>query len=275
MSKRVCFIGGGNMAEAMIAGMVGEYCDAKNIIVVDRNKNKRDFLVRKYGVNVVDSAADTVKSTDILVLAIKPQQMKELILDIKDNIKSKQLIITVAAGLEIEFYEKLFSKKISVARVMPNIPSSLGYGAAGVFFNKDVNDNQKKTVVDVIRTMGVVEVVKQENDINLVTACSGSGPAYYLLFMEHMINSAVSRGFTKKQAESLVVQTCLGAAQMAMNSSSDISTLRENVTSKKGVTAEALRVFEESDLGGIIDKAIEANIIRSEELANEMSSNLD
>jgi pyrroline-5-carboxylate reductase len=123
--------------------------------------------------------------------------------------------------------------------------------------------------------MGVVEVVKQEGDINLVTACSGSGPAYYLQFMEHMVNSAVARGFTKKQAESLVVQTCLGAAQMAMNSSSDISTLRENVTSKKGVTAEALRVFDEYDLGGIVDKAIEANIIRSEELANEMSCNLD
>ena len=275
MSERVCFIGGGNMAEAMIAGMVGEYCDAKNIIVVDRNKNKRDLLVIKYGVNVANSAADTVKSADTLVLAIKPQQMKNLVLDIKDNIKSKQLIITVAAGLEIEFYEKLFDKNISVARVMPNIPSSLGYGAAGVFFNEDVNDNQKKTVVDIIKTMGVVEVVKQESYINLVTACSGSGPAYYLQFMEHMINSAISRGFTKKQATSLVVQTCLGAAQMAMNSSSDISTLRENVTSKKGVTAEALRVFEESDLSGIIDKAIQANIIRSEELAEEMSSNLD
>ncbi|MED7787466.1 pyrroline-5-carboxylate reductase [Francisella sp. 19X1-34] len=271
---KICFIGGGNMASAMIAGMVSHGYNASDIIVFDRNDKKRENLAQKYSISASKSLVETAKQADILILAIKPQGMVDLIKEIRDLVTAKQIIVTVAAGIETNAYEKLFNKEIAFVRAIPNTPSSLGYGATGVYFNDNIDNSHKELVIDIMKTMGVVTVVEDESEIDIIAAVASSGPAYYFQFMEHMINAAISRGLEKKQAEELVAQTCLGAAQMALNNDEDIATLRKNVTSKNGITFEALKVFEENDLGCIVDKAIKANINRAKELTKEFDDSL-
>lgn len=271
---KTCYIGGGNMAAAMVAGMVANDYNPNDIVVFDKNQDKLDNLNQKYGIQVTNSLIDTVKFADILILAIKPQNMVELINEIKQYITNQQIIVTVAAGINTATYEKLIAKAVAFVRVIPNTPCSLGYGATGIYFNKNVSDNSKAVITNIMKTMGEVAVVDDENEIDIIAAIASSGPAYYFQFMEHMINAAVNNGLDKQQAEKLVVQTCLGASQMALNSDQDISTLRKNVTSKKGITYEALHTFEKFDLKNTVDKAVKANIDRAKELAKEFSNSI-
>ena len=273
MIKSICFIGGGNMAEAMISGMVNSNYESQSICVVDRNELKRESLKSKYGIRVSVNLIEEVEKADILVLAIKPQQMSELILEIKDTVKD-QLIVTVAAGIEVVVYEKLFSKPVCILRTIPNTPSSIGFGATGIYFNENVTKDHEEQVINMMSSIGIVEVVEKESMIDVIAACASSGPAYYLQFMECMVAAVVKQGLDKEKAERLVIQTCLGAAQMAKQSDKSISTLRENVTSKKGITAAALNVFEKSNLGDIVREAIDANIDRANELSKEISEKL-
>ena len=268
---QISFVGGGNMTEAMIAGMVNHGYDPKKISVFDRNESKTGKLVKQYGITVCNSLKDTVEGADILILAIKPQNMADLILAIRDFVTNNQTIVTVAAGIETKVYEELFGKSISFVRTIPNTPSSLGYGATGVYFNANVKDSLKKDVVEMMESMGEVAVVTDENEIDVIAAVASSGPAYYFQFMEHMVNAAVENGLDKDKAEKLVIQTCLGAAMMAKNTSEDIAILRQNVTSKKGITYEALKTFESEGLGIIVSKAIDSNMKRAKELSKELS----
>lgn len=270
MNNKICFIGGGNMAEAMVAGLISREYDAKNIFVIDRNESKRASLENKYKIQAYDKY-DVLKECGTIVIAIKPQQVAMLIAEIKDYITQDQLIITIAAGIEVCVYEKLFGKPISLARTIPNTPCSLGYGATGVYFNQNVSLSQQETVINIMQTMGIAEVVNNESMIDVIAACAGSGPAYYLQFMEHMVDAAIKQGLDRAKAERLITQTCLGAAKMALNSGQTISKLRENVTSAKGITAEALNVFAKSKLDNIVDNAIQANISRSKEISKELS----
>jgi len=273
MNKKICFIGGGNMAEAMIAGLISKKYDASLISVIDRNKDKLLALKKNYNIMTHQSYGSVIEQSDVIILAIKPQQMTSLIVDIKDSI-SNQLIITVAAGIVVEVYEKLFVKKVAFARTMPNTPASLGYGATGVYFNDKVSSSQQEITKNILQTMGIVEVVKDECEIDAVAACSGSGPAYFLGFMEHMVDASVKKGLDYNQAKRLVIQTCLGTAKMAQESDKSIGTLRQNVTSKNGTTAEALSVFEKFGLGDIVERAINANIDRAKEISEELTKGL-
>ena len=272
MNKKICFIGGGNMAEAMIAGLVSKKYDASLISVIDRNQNKLSALKNNYGVMTYQLYGSVIKQSDVVILAIKPQQMAGLILDIKDNI-DRQLVITVAAGIGVEIYESLFSKQVAFARAMPNTPASLGYGATGVYFNNNVSALQKNVAENILQTMGIVEVVDDEYKIDVVAACSGSGPAYFFAFMEYLVSATTKKGLDSEQVKRLVIQTCLGASKMAQASNHSIGTLRENVTSKKGITAEALDVFEKANLARIVDNAIDANIARAKEISKELGKN--
>ncbi|GAB4222121.1 MAG: pyrroline-5-carboxylate reductase [Francisella sp.] len=271
---KIYFIGGGNMAEAMIAGITSHGYNPKDIIVFDRNEYKCTNLQKKYNITIVKSLIDTVNFADVIILAIKPQNMSEVIKNIKDVITTNQIIISVAAGIKTNAYEMLFNKDISFARTIPNTPSSLGYGATGIYFNNNITNEKKDIVIKIMQTIGLVVVVDNEKDIDVISAIASSGPAYYFQFMEHMINSAIKQGLDKNQAEKLVVQTCLGAAQMALNNNYDITTLRKNVTSKKGITYEALNIFEQYKLDEIIDKAIQSNINRGQELSLEFSKSI-
>lgn len=271
---KIFFIGGGNMAEAMVAGMTVSGYKPDNIIVFDRNVDKSQHLSNKYGIKISSKINEEIRQADIIVLAVKPQGMADLIKDIKDLVTAKQIIVTVAAGIETKAYEKLFSKKIAFVRTIPNTPATLGYGATGIYFNSNVAEDKKNIIIDIMQTMGKVVVVDDEKEIDIIAAIASSGPAYYFQFMEHMVNAAVKKGLDKTKAEKLVIQTCLGAAQMALYSDKGISTLRKNITSKNGITYEALKSFEMARFGDIVDNAICANIDRSEELSKEFAKTI-
>ncbi|AJC49579.1 pyrroline-5-carboxylate reductase [Allofrancisella guangzhouensis] len=266
---RICFLGGGNMAKAMISGLVKSSFNPKNITVIDRNIDKLEALYSEYMIEISKPLSEAIAESEVIILAIKPQQMGELIKSIKNYVSSSHLIISVAAGIQVAIYAKLFGKDIALARAIPNTPSSLGYGATGIYFNDSVDAKQKNIVINIMSSMGITVVVDTEYKIDVIAACASSGPAYYLQFMEYMIESAVKNGLARSQASILVLQTCLGTAHMALNSGDSIEILRESITSKKGITSEALKIFEESNLRGIVDKAIKANIKRSKELTNE------
>jgi pyrroline-5-carboxylate reductase len=269
MNKKICFVGGGNMAEAMIAGLISKNYDSRLISVVDRNQDKLSALKDNYDVMTYQSYRSIISDSDVIILAIKPQQMGSLITEIKTYIKD-QLIITVAAGIEVKVYESLFAKQVAFARVMPNTPASLGYGATGVYFNRNVSASQQDVAESILQTMGIVEVVDDEYKVDIVAACSGSGPAYFFAFMEYLVSATTKKGLDSEQAKRLVIQTCLGAAKMAQASNQSIATLRQNVTSKKGITAEALNVFEKSDLVGIVENAIDVNISKAKEISRDL-----
>ena len=272
MNFKLSFLGGGNMATSMIAGLVADGFEAKNITVFDRNADKLERLNSNYGVQTTLDINEAVNISEMIVLSVKPQQMTEVASKFSDIVvNDNKYIVTVAAGLSIAFYEKIFSEKTAVARVMPNTPSSVKSGAAGIYFNANVSDLEKEQVEYMMNTMGVSVVVDTESKIDVVAACAGSAPAYFLLFMENMIKEAIEMGLTAEQAKSLVVTTMFGTAKMAQQSDEEISTLRKNVTSKGGTTAEALRVFNESGLEKITAKAMQANVNRSKELSEELN----
>jgi pyrroline-5-carboxylate reductase len=271
MNFKICFIGGGNMASSMIAGVVLDGFNAKNITVYDRNKDKLQNLVNKYGINISQDLQKTVKEADMVILSVKPQQMSDIVEQISQIvINHKKFIVTVAAGLNVKFYQSRLNSLIAIARVMPNTPSSVQCGASGVYYNNNVSKVQKDQIEYILKTMGVYIVLDSESKINIVAACAGSAPAYFFKFMESIIDEAVLMGITEQQARNIVTMTMLGTAKMAISSGDKISTLRKNVTSKGGTTAEALRVFNENKLDSIIAEAMRANVKRSEEMSNEM-----
>ena len=260
------------MSTAMIAGLIANGFNSKNITVVDRNISKLNNLEKTYNIIGSQDLINSIDNDCIIVLSVKPQQMQEVVMQIKDNIiKNNNLIITVAAGLVSSLYEKWINENIALARVMPNTPSSLQCGASGIFYNKNVIEEQKQAVDYIMKTMGIAVTVDSEDKIDAVAANSGSGPAYFLMFIEAMIKESINMGLTPEQSKELATQTALGAAKMAINSNENISTLRENITSKGGTTAEALRVFRENNLDNIISQAMKANVKRSQELSKILS----
>jgi len=275
MHQKLCFIGGGNMASAIISGLYQDGFNTQNIIVFDRNKCKLEYLQHQFNIKVSDNIESSIQSSNTVILAIKPQQLKELAIKIKNTInKTKPLIITVIAGVMTQTYSQWFSD-VAIARVMPNTPSSVGAGASGLFFCKNVSSQQRELVEYIMRTMGIAITLDDENLIDVVAAVSGSGPAYFLAFMEAMIRTATKLNLSKKQAILLVKQTVLGTAKMSLSTKTPISILRENITSKGGTTAEALRIFDKNDLDKTINDAMLANIHRAKELANSFTPVLE
>ena len=272
MEFKICFIGGGNMASSMVAGVVLDGFDASNITVYDRNDGKLESLKNKYGINVSKDLQKTVKNADMVILSVKPQQMSDVVASIANEIThGSKFVVTVAAGLNVKFYQNRLNSSTAIARVMPNTPSSVQCGASGIYYNENVSAIQRSQAEYVLKTMGVFIAVDIESKIDVVAACAGSSPAYFFKFMEGMIAEAVSMGLTETQARDMVAMTMLGTAKMTINSTDKISTLRENVTSKGGTTAEALRVFNESGLDDIIAKSMQANVRRSQEMSKELA----
>lgn len=275
MKATICFLGGGNMATSMVAGLISDGVDPSYIIVVDRNAPKRDYLERTYRIKTSDDANASIAQSDIVILAVKPQVMDVLAADIRDSLKRKSpLVISVAAGIPLGQYAQWFGDKVAVVRAMPNTPSMIRRGATGLCANDQVSKQQREMAEHIMRTAGVVVWVDNDHLIDVVAAASGSGPAYFFALMEHMIDSAVNMGLTHKQAKLLVMQTALGAAAMAFESSDDIPVLREKITSKGGATAAALQSFANDKFDEIVDRAMHANLTRSQDLATIFQQSL-
>lgn len=272
--NKIAFIGAGNMARAIIIGLVNSGTDAKNIIVANPSPEKRLLLADEFGVQQTDDNIEAAKFADVIVLSVKPHFITDVCQQISQAIDiNNKLFISVAAGRTVEQIQQALlgknekSTKAPVVRAMPNTPSQLGLGMSGLFASLEVSTSQKTTSEKIMSAVGKIIWLKTEAKINDVIAVAGSAPAYFFLFMEAMELKAQKLGFNKEESRMLVEQTALGAAQMVAHSKDEISKLRENVTSKGGTTFAALEQFRADELEKMVDNAMSAAINRAEEMA--------
>ena len=271
-NKKISFIGGGNMAQALISGLVSCGIQPNLITVADPSSDVREQLTAQ-GLNTVDPMADAkaaVVDADIVVLAVKPQVMKAVVgafAEVLDN----QLIISVAAGLSTEILSAMLNGYRHIVRAMPNTPAMIQMGATGLYGADNISAAQKELATAVMEASGLVMWVENETHMHAVTAVSGSAPAYMFYFIESMVDGAVALGLDKEQASALALQTMLGAAKMALGSDDAPSELRRKVTSPNGTTQAAIESMQANDIGHQIVEAMQACYDRSQALSEEMS----
>lgn len=270
-NKKISFIGGGNMAQALISGLIGCGVQPNLITVADPSSEVRQQLSDQ-GMNTVDPTADAkaaVIDADVVVLAVKPQVMKAVVSAFSDAL-TDQLVISVAAGLSTDLLSDMLGGYPTIVRAMPNTPAMIQMGATGLYGTDATNEAQKQLATAVMEASGLVMWVDNESQMHAVTAVSGSAPAYMFYFIESMVKGGMDLGLSEEQASALAIQTMMGAAKMAMESPDAPSELRRRVTSPNGTTQAAVESMQESDIGALIQKAMQACADRSQALSEEM-----
>lgn len=270
LNCNISFIGGGNMAQALIGGLISQGLPATRITVSDPVEKVRSLLAEKE-VNVTDDNIAAIKDADIVLFAVKPQVLAGVLKPLQGLLDGK-LVISIVAGAEIATLSALLGTD-RIVRVMPNTPALVQTGAHGLFANEEVGNDDRELASQVLASTGLTIWVNSEAQIDAVTAVSGSGPAYFFYMMESMIRAGKNLGLDEKVATALTLQTALGAAQMAITSSNTPAELRKNVTSPNGTTQAALEVFDRAQISQNIQAALAAAQKRSQELAQELSDN--
>ncbi len=255
------------MARSIISGLTNSGYQPELITATDPNEEQRERLTRLYGINTSEDNHQAAADAEVIVLAVKPQMMELVCGGLNDIDFSQKLVISIAAGISSQRINTLLNSEINLVRVMPNTPALLSKGMSGLFATSQVDEKDKAFAGALLQSVGKICWVDTEAQINNVIAASGSSPAYFFLFMEAMQQEAMAQGFDAETARLLVQQSALGAAEMVIaNPDTEIGTLREQVTSKGGTTAEALRVFNEENLTDIVAKAMKAAVSRAEEM---------
>jgi pyrroline-5-carboxylate reductase len=268
--RRLAFIGGGNMASALIGGLTRRGLPASRVVVADPSQDQLDRLVREYGITTAADNASAVKGAEVVVLAVKPQQMRAVAMGLAPHMtETRPLLISVAAGIPHAALARWFGPQIPVIRTMPNRPALNGFGATGLFAPAGVGAAYRALAEMIMAAVSATVWVEHESQMDTVTALSGSGPAYFFLFMEALEAAAHERGLPTDIAHQLTLETAFGAAQMARQSADTLASLREQVTSKGGTTAAALAVLDAAGLRAIVAHAVAAADRRSAELAAE------
>jgi pyrroline-5-carboxylate reductase len=266
-NKTIAFIGAGNMAEALIRGLLaGRTVAARQIIATDVRPERREFLTKTFGVRTMDDNLEAVKAADIVVLAVKPQQVDEVLLVFKWAMTDRKLVISIAAGVTTARIERALGERARVMRVMPNTPALVGAGAAGVAKGAHATNEDLAVTESILRAVGICVRV-EEKFIDAVTALSGSGPAYVYYVTEAMIQAGVTAGLDRALAKKLAIQTVYGAAKLLVESAEEPESLRRKVTSPGGTTEAALKVMSGRKLAEIFAEAMKAAEKRSRELS--------
>ena len=269
--KTIAFIGAGNMASSIIGGLIQNGWPADKIIGTGRAQEKLDKLQERFGIEVTTDNHHALQKADVVMLGVKPYAMQALLEDIAPSLESnKHLLISLAAGINMSSLEKWTSPDFAIVRSMPNTPSLLREGVTGLIANQQVNDDQKSLTDTIFTSTGIAQWVATEDMIDSIIAVSGSGPAYFFLFMEAMRQTGIELGFDEETAERLTVQTALGAARMAQEEDVEIAELRRRVTSPNGTTEQAIKTFQQGDLQGLVDKSMKAAVKRAQEMAKEL-----
>jgi pyrroline-5-carboxylate reductase len=271
--RRLAFIGGGNMAAALIGGLTKRGLPSERVVVADPSQEQLQRLVRDYGITVAADNMSAVKGAEVVVLAVKPQLMRAVALGLAPHMaETHPLLISVAAGIPHAALARWFGPRVPVIRTMPNRPALNGFGATGLYAPASVGAANRALAEMIMAAVSATVWVEHESQMDTVTALSGSGPAYFFLFMEALEAAAHERGLPKDVAHRLTLETAFGAAQMARQSADSLATLREQVTSKGGTTAAALEVLDAAGLRAIVAHAVAAADRRSAELAAEFGA---
>jgi pyrroline-5-carboxylate reductase len=265
---KIGFIGGGNMATALIGGLANKLTAANNIHVIDLNADALQKLAQQFGVTTATQASDVLSACDVIVLAVKPQQMKDVVTGLLPFISS-QLMLSIAAGIPMSALSRWLNGHNAIVRTMPNTPALVGKGITGMVATPDVSRAQRDAADAILRAVGETVWIDDESLIDAVTAISGSGPAYVFYFIESMQQAAQELGLTLEQGTKLAIATFAGATQLAASSAEPVSTLRERVTSKGGTTYAALTSMDTSGVKDALVKAMKAAAARGKELGEE------
>lgn len=265
---KISFIGGGNMAAALIGGLAGKLTAAGNIHVVDINVDSLAKLQQQFGVKTSSEIDATLAGSDVIVLAVKPQQMKGVVAQLVPHIKG-QLVLSIAAGIRAVDLSRWLKGHNAIVRTMPNTPALIGKGITGMVATDGVSKEQRAAADAIMRAVGETVWLDDEKLIDPVTAVSGSGPAYVFYFIEAMQQAAQEMGLTAEQGNALAISTFVGAAQLASQASDPVAVLRERVTSKGGTTYAALTSMEASGVKQSIINAMKAAAARGQALGEE------
>ncbi|NQT31835.1 MAG: pyrroline-5-carboxylate reductase [Deltaproteobacteria bacterium] len=263
---KIAFIGGGNMGEAMLAAVLEDgLAKPEAIWVSDVSQARRRALVQKYGVAAMAGNREAISDKEIVVLAVKPQNLVEVMAELSGRLKPGQVALSIVAGARIETLSKGL-KHGAIARAMPNTPAQIGEGMSVWTATPEVTEEQKGLVGAILGAMGAEIYVDDEKYLDMATAVSGSGPAYFFLMVESLIEAAVELGLPRDMARKLVVQTMLGSGRLVQQSGEEPAELRRKVTSPGGTTARALEQFEEGQFTGLVKRAVKAAYDRAREL---------
>jgi pyrroline-5-carboxylate reductase len=271
MPFTLSFIGGGNMARSLIGGLIARGIAPDSIIVADPVQTQRDALQAEYRVNVTDDNKVAARETQTIMLAVKPQEMRTVTTGIADVMSRDCLIVSVAAGIKASDIRR-WSEGRRVVRCMPNRPALQGCGMTALYATQDVDASSRARAEQILNAVGATLWVTEEAHMDVVTAVSGSGPAYFFLLIEMLEQAGVNLGLTREVSRRLAIETAYGSGLMAREASESPATLREQVTSKGGTTEAALKHLEAQNVRAIFADAVAAAARRSSELAEQFGS---
>ena len=263
------FIGCGNMAQAMITGILKQnVVSPDELIVSNPHEEKTAKLKEQFGILTTTDNKKTAKEAEIVVLAVKPQVYPEVIKEIRDEVSSEQIIVTIAAGVSMEAAERQFGKEVKIVRVMPNTPALVGEGMSGLCCNEYVTEEEFDLVHKIFESFGKAEKIT-ENLMDAVVGVSGSGPAYVYMFIEAMADAAVADGMPRKQAYKFAAQSVLGAAKMVLETGEHPGVLKDAVCSPGGTTIAAVAELEKNGLRSAVIEAQRACVQKSKDMSKK------
>lgn len=268
-TRHITFIGGGNMARSLIGGLLATGWPRSEISVSDPDTTQRHLMERQFDVATYADSAAAAVDADVLMLAVKPQVLRSALEPITDTVQSAQpLVLSIVAGIRLEAIDQWLGGGLPVVRAMPNTPALVGSGASALFANQLVSAAQRSMAESILRAVGVAVWVAEESQLDVVTALSGSGPAYFLYIMEALERAAQAQGLDPDTSHLLTLETCLGTAKLALESGEGLSDLRRRVTSPGGTTERAVGVMTDAKVDRVLAKALLAATTRAKELAN-------
>lgn len=265
----ISFVGAGNMARSLAGGLLANGWEKRNLLLADPDPEQRRSVEQAMGLTAVADNHLVAASADVLVLAVKPQVLRSVALDLAQPVQKKRpLVLSIAAGIRIADLSRWLGGNLPIVRAMPNTPALVGAGSAGLYANPLASQAQRDLAESVLRAVGTVVWLDKEADMDTVTALSGSGPAYFFLVMEALEKAAIELGLDPGPARLLAVETAYGAAKMALEGQEDPALLRARVTSPGGTTERAIKTLQQGGLENLFRDALAAAAERSRELAD-------
>ena len=266
-NAQLAFIGGGNMTRSLVGGLLADGYPAERISIAEPNAERRELLAGDLGIKPKADNVDAAQGADAVIFAVKPQVVRSVAEQLGELLHNQAAVaISVAAGVRLQDIERWLGEGIGVVRTMPNTPSLVRSGATALLANTHVSAPQRELAESLMRAVGQTQWLDVEEDMDIVTAISGSGPAYFFLLMEALEDAAVDQGLNRERARLLILETATGAARMALEAEDSPGKLRQRVTSPGGTTERALNVLNEQDFHGTVNSAVEAATQRAEEL---------
>lgn len=273
MHKQIAFIGAGNMAGALISGLIADGVPARNITAADPSTERCEALSAQIGINTTQDNGTAARQADIVVLAVKPQVLKDVATRIADAVQDhRPLVVSIAAGIRCQSLDAWLGGDTALIRTMPNTPAMIQCGATGLYATPQVTADQRTQAESLMRAVGLTQWVDDEALLDAVTALSGSGPAYFFLVIEALEEAGRQLGLSAEAAHLLTLQTASGAARMALESSESAADLRAQVTSPGGTTERAVGILENGGLRGLFAKALAGARDRADEISSELGA---